>query len=121
MVLRSEDRIARSGRACRFITSEHYHETPAPRGAGRRVFTWPQRLNSAVVGALTARYATPAAVPVLPHSANLCDYRLGELDGSVGFALGLVGMTICDAAIRWARRWRDDPPPSLHPPPRSDG
>lgn len=91
------------------------------RGQISKGFTWPQRLSSAVVGALTAGYTTPAVVPALQHWANLWGYRLGELEGSVGFALGLVGMTICDALIRWARRWRDGPPTLPMPPPQSSG
>ena len=91
------------------------------RGLVSKGFTWPQRMSSAIVGALTAGYATPAAVPILQRWADLWGYRMGELEGSVGFALGLVGMTICDALIRWARRWRDGPPTLPTPPPKSSG
>ncbi|MGO4408305.1 hypothetical protein AB4Z10_29135 [Bosea sp. RAF48] len=47
-------------------------------------------------------------------------YPTGDIEGSVGFALGLIGMTVCDAVIRWARRWRDGPP-SIPMPPKSSG
>lgn len=91
------------------------------RGLIAKGFSWPQRISSAVVGALTAGYATPAVVPALQYWIDLWGFRAGELEGSVGFALGLVGMTICDALIRWARHWRDGGPPSITPPPRSSG
>lgn len=92
------------------------------RGLISKGFTWPQRIISAVVGALTAGYATPVVVPVLQHWIDVWGYKLGELEGSVGFALGLVGMTVCDALIQRARKWRDGggalPPPL---PPKSSG
>lgn len=85
------------------------------RGLIAKGFSWPQRISSAVVGGLTAGYMTPAAMPLIRKWFDLWGYTSGDIEGSVGFALGLVGMTICDALIRWARRWRDGPPP--FPPP----
>ncbi|SEG59357.1 hypothetical protein [Bosea lathyri] len=87
------------------------------RGLIAKGFSWPQRLSSAMVGGLTAGYATPAAMPIIRKWLDLWSYPTGDIEGSVGFALGLVGMTICDALIRWARRWRDGAPPFT--PPRS--
>lgn len=87
------------------------------RGLVARGFTWPQRLTSAIVGGLTAGYATPAVMPIVRKWLDVWSYPTGDLEGSVGFGLGLVGMTICDAVIRWARRWRDGPP-SMPAPPR---
>jgi len=80
------------------------------RGLIAHNFSWPQRLSSAVVGGLTAGYATPAAMPIIRKWLDLWAYPTGDIEGSVGFALGLVGMTVCDAVIRWARRRRDGPP-----------
>lgn len=82
------------------------------RGLVARGFTMTQRISSAIVGGLTAGYATPAAMPVIRKWLDLWAYPTGDIEGSVGFCLGLVGMTLCDAVIRWARRWRDGPPPS---------
>lgn len=90
------------------------------RGLISKGFTWPQRIISAVVGALTAGYATPVVVPLAQHWIVAWGYRMGELEGSVGFALGLVGMTVCDALIQRARKWRDSGG-SLPPPPKSSG
>lgn len=78
-------------------------------------FTLTQRVTSAIVGGLTAGYATPAAMPIIRKWLDLWSYPTGDIEGSVGFCLGLVGMTICDAMIRWARRWRDGPPPPSPP------
>lgn len=85
------------------------------RGLVARNMSWWQRLTSAIVGGLTAGYATPAVTPLLRRWLELWSYPAGDLEGSIGFCLGLVGMTICDALIRWARRWRDGPPPFLPP------
>jgi hypothetical protein len=90
------------------------------RGMIAKGFTWPQRITSAIVGGLTAGYATPAAMPVIRKWLDLWSYPTGDIEGSVGFALGLIGMTVCDALIRWARRWRDGPP-SMPLPPKSSG
>lgn len=87
------------------------------RGLISRGFTWPQRLGSAVVGAAVAGYGTPFCAPILRKWLDLWQYPAGDIEGSLGFALGLVGMTVCDALIRWARRWRDGP--TLPIPPKS--
>jgi hypothetical protein len=93
----------------------------AVRGLVVKGFSWTQRLSSAVVGGLTAGYATPAAMPIIRKWLDLRSYPTGDIEGSVGFALGLVGMTVCDALIRWARGWCDGPPPPFMPPPRVGG
>jgi len=90
------------------------------RGLVVKGFSWPQRIASAVVGGITAGYATPAAMPLIRKWLDLWAYPTGDIEGSVGFALGLVGMTVCDAVIRWARRWRDGPP-TMPMPPKSSG
>lgn len=87
------------------------------RGLVVKGFSWPQRIASAVVGGITAGYATPAVMPLVRKWLDLWAYPNGDTEGSVGFALGLVGMTACDAVIRWARTFRDRPP-SLPLPPK---
>lgn len=89
------------------------------RGLISRGFSWTQRISSAVVGAAVAGYGTPFIAPVARKWLDLWAYPSGDIEGSLGFALGLVGMTVCDALIRWARRWRDGPPPPWTPPPKS--
>lgn len=79
-------------------------------------FTWPQRLASTLVGAAVAGYVTPFAAPLARKWLDLWAYPPGDIEGSLGFVLGLVGMTVCDALIKWARRWRDGDPPGWHPP-----
>lgn len=91
------------------------------RGLVAHNFSWPQRITSAIVGGLTAGYGTPAVTPLVRHWLEIWSYPTGDMEGSIGFALGLVGMTICDALIRWARRWRDGPPTLPMPPPQSSG
>lgn len=86
------------------------------RGLISRGFSWTQRISSAVVGAAVAGYGTPFMAPVARKWLDLWAYPSGDIEGSLGFALGLVGMTVCDALIRWARRWRDGPPPPWTPP-----
>lgn len=79
------------------------------RGLIARGFSWSQRIGSAIVGGLTAGYVTPAAMPIIRKWLDLWSYPTGDIEGSVGFCLGLVGMTVCDALVRWVRRWRDGP------------
>ena len=87
------------------------------RGGVARGFAGPPGRPRAFGGAATAGYGTPAVMPLIRKWLDLWAYPTGDIEGSTGFALGLVGMTICDAAIRWARRWRDGPPPALPPTP----
>lgn len=78
------------------------------RGVISPAFSWPQRITSAVIGAAVAGYLTPAAAPVARRWLETASGP-GDIEGSVGFALGLVGMTVCDALIRIAKRWHDGP------------
>lgn len=72
--------------------------------------TWPERITSCIVGAITAGYGTPVAMPIVRKWLDLWSYPNGEIEGAVGYALGLCGMTACTALIRWVKRWRDGPP-----------
>ncbi len=81
------------------------------RGMVRPEVSWTRRLTVAAIGGLTAGYGTPAVAPAVAHWAGLWGYPAVEIAGAVGFLLGLCGMTLCDAAINWARRFRDWPPP----------
>lgn len=82
------------------------------RGLVAHGFSWTQRLTSAAVGGFTAGYFTPVASPIARQWLDAWTSPQGDIEGSVGFALGLVGMTACDALIRWAKRWRDGSPTS---------
>lgn len=69
-------------------------------GITRKIFT-------TMVGAIVAGYATS---PVTGIALNyLSAYHLDEasIAGSVGFLLGLTGLSICEGIIRIAQRWRD--------------
>lgn len=82
------------------------------RGLVAKGISWPQRLTSAIVGAMVAGYGTPIATPVMQSTVETIHGWLGiavspvqNMEGSTGFALGLVGMSLCDVAIRWTKRW----------------
>lgn len=86
------------------------------RGLINPSYTWTTRISSAVVGGLTAGYGTPPAAHFVRRWLELWGYPFGDVEGSVGFLLGLCGMTICEGAIRWSRRWRDAGIPPMPPP-----
>lgn len=75
-------------------------------------FTWPERISSAVVGGMTAGYGTPAAMPVVRKWLDLWSSPNGDVEGVVGFVLGLIGMTVCDATINWVKSWWKKNPPT---------
>jgi len=84
------------------------------RGLVNPSYTWPMRLTSAVVGAITAGYLTPPAARVAAQWYAAWGGSPGEVTGAVGFFLGLCGMTVAEMLLRWARHWRDKaPPPTL--------
>ncbi len=91
------------------------------RGLVGREFSWPQRLTSAVVGAMVAGYGTPVCTPFMHALVAWVHNWLGttpavpplNLEGSTGFALGLIGMSLCDVAIRWAKRWLENTLPAI--------
>lgn len=57
-----------------------------------------QALVSCVIGAVTANYVTPEIVKVIPVA-----------EPSMGFAVGLGSMVLCEGIIRLLQKWRDDP------------
>lgn len=82
------------------------------RGLVAKGIPWPQRLTSAIVGAMVAGYGTPIVTPVMHSAVEYMHSAFGaamapgqNLEGSTGFALGLVGMSLCDVAIRWTKKW----------------
>lgn len=79
-----------------------------------------RHITTAVVGTIVAGYGTPAAAALTAHYLGVPDIPVASMEGMVGFVLGLIGMSLCEALMRWARAWRDGPPPGLPPlPPRS--
>lgn len=79
-----------------------------------------RHMTTAVVGTIVAGYGTPAATAVTARYLATPDLSVASLEGMVGFVLGLTGMSLCEALLRWARIWRDGPPPTLPPlPPKS--
>lgn len=90
---------------------------PAASCAASSFGTCHGRSASTVVGALSAGSMGPAATAVASRWFDWWGVPLSsaEIGGSVIFLVGLVGMTVCDALIRGARRWRDGGPPPLLP------
>lgn len=72
-----------------------------------------RHITTAVVGTIVAGYGTPAAAALTAHYLGVPDIPAASIEGMVGFVLGLIGMSICEALMRWARIWRDGPPPSF--------
>lgn len=62
--------------------------------------------GAVIVGGLTAGYGTPAVVPLAAKWLAAAGYTTTGLDGATGFLLGLCGMTLAEAAIKRARRWK---------------
>ena len=62
-----------------------------------------------------AGYRTPDAAAVTARYLGVPDIPVASKEGIAGFVLGLIGMTICEELMRWARICRDVPPPALPP------
>lgn len=75
-----------------------------------------RHIGTAIVGTAVAGYGTPLGTHLAARWLASPEITVASLEGMVGFLLGLTGMSICEAAIRWVRMWRDGPPPGLHPP-----
>jgi hypothetical protein len=72
-----------------------------------------RHVTTAIVGTAVAGYGTPIGAQVAARYLAMPAVPVASLEGMVGFVLGLVGMSICEALLRWARIWRDGPPPAL--------
>ncbi|MEP9378373.1 hypothetical protein ABLE91_16780 [Aquabacter sp. CN5-332] len=73
--------------------------------------SWRVTLATAAVGGIVAGYATPLGAHYAVRYLGTPEVPLASIEGVTGFALGLIGMSLCEALIRWARRWRDGIPP----------
>lgn len=76
-----------------------------------------RHVTTAIVGTAVAGYGTPIGAHVAASYLAMPAVPAASLEGMVGFVLGLIGMSLCEMLIRWARAWRDSPPPSLPPRP----
>lgn len=72
-------------------------------------YTVLEATGAVIVGGLTAGYGTPAVVPIAGKWLTGIGYPTTGLDGATGFLLGLSGMTLAEAVIRWAKRWKGLP------------
>lgn len=77
--------------------------------------TWPRHVGTAIVGTFVAGYGTPVGAVLASRYMAAPDIPSTSVEGMVGFILGLIGMSLCEALLRWARAWRDGPPPPLPP------
>ncbi len=73
--------------------------------------SWRVAVGTSVVGALVAGYGTPIGAPYAGHYLASPDLPLASVEGLTGFILWLIGMSLCEALIRHARRWKDGLPP----------
>lgn len=64
-----------------------------------------RRVTSALCGTVVAVYGTPVAAPIAARWLA-GDFQPASLEGATGFLLGLTGMSLCDAAIKWVRLWK---------------
>lgn len=78
-----------------------------------------RHVTTAVVGTIVAGYGTPLGTHVASRYLASPEIPSASLEGMVGFLLGLTGMSLCEALMRWIRKWRDGPPPSIPPLPPS--
>jgi len=63
------------------------------------------RFMSGFAGFVVAIYCTPIASPLVQRWMGQ-DFNQSALEGATGFALGLTGKNLCQAAIRWVQLWR---------------
>ena len=85
----------------------------AVRGLISPAFPWSQRITSAVVGAAAAGYGTPVMTAIARQWMDSSGYPASDVEGVVGFLLGLSGMTVCDGVIKWIAKWWNEPPNNL--------
>lgn len=80
------------------------------RAITRPDLSWGRRISTGIAGALVAAYGTPVASPLLWHHLPeqvLSRVTYSEIDGLVGFVLGMTGLAIADAIVKIVRRWID--------------
>lgn len=87
----------------------------AVRALTRPDLSWTRRIGTGFAGALCAGYGTPVFAPVAWRYLETFKVSVTEMEGLVGFVLGMTGLTLADALIRFARKWRDNP---TWPPPK---
>ncbi|TSJ64622.1 hypothetical protein FO470_05020 [Starkeya sp. 3C] len=75
-----------------------------------------RHVGTAMVGTAVAGYGTPVGAVFAARWLADPGLSVASIEGIVGFVLGLTGMSLCEAAIRWVKIWRDGPPPSFKPP-----
>lgn len=72
-------------------------------------------VTSVLAGSLTAGYlTTPAYFTIVKYFPGWAD---PSTEHAAGFLVGLTGLLICEGAMRYAKRWTDNPsfPPQLPP------
>lgn len=74
-----------------------------------------RHITTSIVGTVVAGYGTPAASAMAIRYIGMPDIPVASVEGMMGFVLGLIGMSLCEALMRWARDWRDGPPPGFPP------
>lgn len=73
---------------------------------------WMMAFTSVVAGSLTAGYlTTPAYFTIIKYFPAWAD---PSAEHAAGFLVGLTGLLICEGAMRYAKRWTDNP--TLQPP-----
>ncbi len=77
--------------------------------------SWARHVGTAIIGTFVAGYGTPVGTVFASRYLASPDLPSSSVEGMVGFVLGLIGMSLCEAALRWARAWRDGLPPPLPP------
>lgn len=69
-----------------------------------------RRIAGGVIGAFAAGYSTPVMAWLFAQRVGLPDHVAATAGGMVGFAIGLVGMSICEGLLKWAASWREQAP-----------
>ena len=91
-----------------------FHIVAGAAGGLARTLTRPKesigrRITTTIIGAIVAGYASPAATVVILHYFGSLGLQEGDISGTAGFVLGVVGMSVTEGAIRLANKWRNDP------------
>lgn len=78
--------------------------------------SWSRRVTISIAGGLTAGWCTPTVAPIVAAIFDAARYPAAGIEGSVGFGLGLIGLSAADLMLGWARRWLDRLSPPGPPP-----